>query len=171
LTINFHGDELNPMKSGTFGAEHDVKAISHLEKVDEEGMIAMAKKSIFAVLLPTTAYLLRLEQPPARKMIELGVPVCLGSDFNPNAHCLSMPFVMNLACVNMKMKMNESLVAATLNSAASLGKSDKYGSIEVGKFADFVILSNENWEHIIYELVDSPINMVIKKGEVVYEST
>ena len=46
-----------------------------------------------------------------------GVPVALGSDFNPNAHCLTMPFVMNLACVTMRMTMNEALVAATINAA------------------------------------------------------
>lgn len=46
-----------------------------------------------------------------------GVPVALGTDFNPNAHCLTMPFVMNLACVTMRMTMNEALVAATINSA------------------------------------------------------
>lgn len=77
----------------------------------------MAKKPTVAVLLPTTAYILRLEPPPARKLIEGNVPVALGSDYNPNAHCMSMPNVMNLACVLMKMTMNEALVAATLNSA------------------------------------------------------
>jgi imidazolonepropionase len=35
LLINFHGDELNPMKSGVLGAELNAKAISHLEKVDK----------------------------------------------------------------------------------------------------------------------------------------
>ena len=77
----------------------------------------MAKKPTVAVLLPTTAYILRLECPPARKFIDNLVPVALGSDYNPNAHCMSMAHVMNLACVTMKMTMNESLVAATLNSA------------------------------------------------------
>ena len=43
--------------------------------------------------------------------------MALGSDFNPNAHCLTMPFVMNLACVTMRMTMNEALVAATINAA------------------------------------------------------
>lgn len=33
LLLNFHGDELNPMRSGTFGAELGATAISHLEKV------------------------------------------------------------------------------------------------------------------------------------------
>lgn len=46
-----------------------------------------------------------------------GVPIALGSDFNPNAHCFSMPRVMNLACVLMRMTMNEALVASTINAA------------------------------------------------------
>ncbi|KAM9999872.1 hypothetical protein ACTFIZ_008336 [Dictyostelium cf. discoideum] len=170
LECNFHGDELSYMKSGELAGELGCRAISHLEKVSEDGMKAMAATPTFAVLLPTTAYILRLECPPARRMIELGVPVALGSDFNPNAHCLSMPFVMNLACVLMKMNMNESLVAATLNAAASINKSSTHGSLEVGKFADFVILSADKWEHIIYEMVDPPISHVFKKGNLVFSN-
>jgi imidazolonepropionase len=83
-------------------------------------MRAMADNNVFAVLLPTTAYVLRIAPPPARAMIAAGVPVALGSDFNPNAHCLTMPFVMNLACVTMRMTMNEALVAATINAAGPL---------------------------------------------------
>ena len=70
----------------------------------------MAQRPTVAVLLPTTAYLLHLKYPPAKKMIENNVPVALGSDFNPNAHCMSMPMVMNLVCVNMGLKLEEALV-------------------------------------------------------------
>ncbi|EGG25124.1 imidazolonepropionase [Cavenderia fasciculata] len=168
LEINFHGDELSYMASGELAGELKARAISHLEKVSEEGMKTMAATPTFGVLLPTTAYVLRLEAPPARRMIELGVPVCLGSDFNPNAHCLSMPFVMNLACVLMKMNMNESLIAATLNSAASLNISNTHGSLEVNKFGDMIVIDSPRWEHIIYEMVDPPILNVIKKGTVVF---
>ena len=45
--------------------------------------------------------------------------MALGSDFNPNAHCMSMPMVMNMACVNMRMTMKEALVAATINAAGT----------------------------------------------------
>jgi imidazolonepropionase len=89
-------------------------------QVTEQDMKLMAENNIFATLLPTTAYVLRIDPPPARKLIEMNVPVALGSDFNPNAHCLSMPAVMNLACVNMKLTMNEALVAATINSAGTM---------------------------------------------------
>ena len=49
--------------------------------------------------------------------------------------------VMNLACVNLRMTMSEALIAATLNAAAALGKSDQFGSIEKGKMADFIIIN------------------------------
>jgi imidazolonepropionase len=80
----------------------------------------MAKNNVVAVILPTTHYLLKLKDPPVRKLIEGGVIFALGSDFNPNAFCMSMPMVMNMACVNLKAKLYEALVAATLNSAASM---------------------------------------------------
>ena len=72
------------------GAAIGAEAISHLEEVSDEGVRAMATSGSVAVVLPTTAYILRLKSPPVRKMIEAGVIVALGSDFNPNACCLAM---------------------------------------------------------------------------------
>ena len=41
------------------GAAARARAISHLEHVSEAGIAAMAAGRVFAVLLPTTAYVLR----------------------------------------------------------------------------------------------------------------
>lgn len=170
MAINFHGDELHPVGSAELGAELGARAISHLEEVSDEGIKKMAEKQIVGVLLPTTAYVLRIQPPPARKLIDTGVAVALGSDFNPNAHCMSMPFVMNLACVLMKMTVAESLNAATINAAASLNKSDLHGSIEVGKWANFLVLDHSDWRHLIYELVDPPIHSIWSRGKLVWQS-
>lgn len=72
---------------------------SHLECISEEGMRLMAENKSVAVLLPTTAWIMHLTPPPARKMIEMNVPVAVASDYNPNAYCMSMPFVMNVPAV------------------------------------------------------------------------
>ncbi|XP_002742372.1 putative imidazolonepropionase [Saccoglossus kowalevskii] len=170
LAINFHGDELHPTKSAELGAELNAAAISHLEEISDDGIVAMASSGTIAVLLPTTAYILRLKHPPARKMIESGVAIALGTDFNPNAFCLSMPLTMHLACVNLHMSMNESLVAATINAAASLNKSDTHGSLEVGKVGDLVIIDAPKWEHLVYQLAGHGhvIKHVVKKGNIVY---
>ena len=47
-------------------------AVSHCERVSDAGMAAMAEAGVVAVLLPTTAYILRLEPPPARALIDKG---------------------------------------------------------------------------------------------------
>lgn len=170
LAINFHGDELHPMQSGQLGAELNARAISHLEEVSSEGIKAMSEKSVVAVVLPTTAYILRLTPPPVRDMIEAGVPVALGSDFNPNAFCLSMPMTMHLACVLLRMSMNEALIAATINAAASVGRSKTHGSIEVGKVADLLVIDAPRWEHLIYQIAghNELIKYVIKNGRIVH---
>lgn len=41
------------------GAELGALAISHLEEVTDDGIAAMAQAKTSAVLLPTTAYILR----------------------------------------------------------------------------------------------------------------
>lgn len=57
---------------------------------------------------------------------------------------------MNLVCINLKAKPSEALVGATLNSAASMCRSDSVGSIEVGKKGDFVILNTSKWDYLVY---------------------
>lgn len=169
LEHNFHGDEINFMAAGELAGRLRSLAVSHLEKISPEGIAAMALRPSVAVLLPTTAYILRLEHPPARALINAGVPVALGSDFNPNAHCLSMPLTMHLACVNLRLSMPEALVAATINAAASMACERDYGSLEVGKWADAVLVAADSWEHLVYEFGDPPIAAVLKKGRVVFE--
>lgn len=47
-------------------------AVSHLEEVSNDGIESMIQSDTIGVLLPTTAYILRLNPPPARKMIDKG---------------------------------------------------------------------------------------------------
>uniref|UniRef100_A0A8C1TZR7 Probable imidazolonepropionase n=1 Tax=Cyprinus carpio TaxID=7962 RepID=A0A8C1TZR7_CYPCA len=172
LNINFHGDELHPMNSAHLGAELGALAISHLEEVTDDGIAAMARAKTSAVLLPTTAYILRLSPPRARDMLDAGVIVALGSDFNPNAYCCSMPMVMHLACVLMKMSMPEALAASTINAAYALNRSHTHGSLEIGKQGDLVIINAPRWEHLVYQFGGHQelIRYVIIKGKVVYEN-
>lgn len=168
LTIGFHGDELHHVSSGELAGAIGARSVSHLEMVSDAGIAAMAAAKTAGILLPSTAYLMRLAPPPARKLIEGGVPVALGSDFNPNAFCLSMPMTMNLGCVLLGMSMEEALVAGTLNAAYAIGREKEYGTLEVGKWGDCLVLDAPRWEHVIYEMCDPPITHVIKKGEVVF---
>jgi imidazolonepropionase len=66
------------------------RAISHLEEISDHEILLMSKSETVGIILPTTAYILRIKPPPVRKMIDSGCIVALGSDFNPNAYCFSM---------------------------------------------------------------------------------
>ena len=70
LKANFHGDEIKWVDAGTIPNDTPVLAISHLENLDDAGIQSMAKNQTNGVLLPTTHYLLKLNDPPVRKMIE-----------------------------------------------------------------------------------------------------
>eukprot|EP00057_Strongylocentrotus_purpuratus_P034859 XP_796824.3 PREDICTED: probable imidazolonepropionase [Strongylocentrotus purpuratus] len=172
LAINIHGDELHYVQAAELAASLGARAVSHLEEVSDAGIKAMAEAGSVAVLLPTTAYILRLKVPPARQMISEGVAVALGSDFNPNAYCLSMPLTMHMACVTFRMSLEEVLAAATINAAKSIGRAATHGSLEVGKVADMLIINAPRWEHFIYQMGchQELLKMVLKRGEMVHSS-
>jgi imidazolonepropionase len=159
----FHGDELTDLGCGELAAELGVKSVSHLEMLSAAGVVALARAGVHAQLLPTTAHLLRLPSPPARALIDAGAPVCLATDFNPNAHSLDVPTAMGLACVHFKLSMAEALVAATQNAASALGMAASHGSLEVGKQGDCVLLDAPSWEHVVYQM-RAPVADVFKGG-------
>lgn len=56
--------------------------------------------------------------------------------------------VMHLSCCLLGLSMPEAIAAATINAAASLGMAEDYGSIEVGKWGDFILLDAPRFAHI-----------------------
>ena len=165
----FHGDELSDQGCGQLAAAVGARSVSHLEMLNTNGISAMAAAGVHAVLLPTTAYLLRLPAPPARALIDAGAPVALASDFNPNAFCCDMPTVMNLACVTFGLTMAESLVASTINAASALGVAANCGSLEIGKDGDLLLLDAPSWEHLVYNM-RPPVAEVFRLGRSVTKS-
>lgn len=86
--IAFHGDELSDQNSGCLAARIGAQSVSHLEYLNQDGIKAMSREKIAAIINPTTCYLLNLQKPPIRKMIESEVPVVVATDYNPNATCM-----------------------------------------------------------------------------------
>ena len=108
------------------------------------------------------------EYPPARKMIEAGLPVALATDFNPGSSFTeSMPMIMSLACLMMKMTPAEAVTASTINSAHAIDRANQVGSIEVGKKADLVIWNIRDFREIPYHYGVNLVDQVIKDGKVI----
>ena len=90
--------------------------------------------------LPGTSFFLNMPFAPARKMIDAGLGVAVASDYNPGSTPSGdMKFVVSLACIKLRLLPEEAIHAATINAAYAMGLSDDYGSIAVGKVANFFI--------------------------------
>ncbi len=166
LEIKLHADEVHDL--GGAGLAAELKAISadHLLAASDINIKRMAEAGVVANLLPGTAYSLRKPFARARTMIDSALPVALATDCNPGSSFTeSMPFIIGLAIMNMAMTPAEALTAATLNSAYALGKSEKTGSLEEGKQADFLLLDGESPAILAYHAGVSPVTAVYKLGE------
>jgi imidazolonepropionase len=171
LRLKLHVDELADTGGAKLAAELEATSADHLLKVSEIGMRELKRAGVIPVLLPGTAFTLGSPYAPARRMIELGLPVALASDFNPGT-CLiySMWTVIGLAVMKMGLSVEEALTAATLNAACALEIGEEVGSLEEGKQADLVVLDLDNYHQIPYFFGHNPVSVVIHNGEVVYES-
>lgn len=171
LRLKLHVDELADTGGANLAAELEATSADHLLKVGEIGMRKLKRAGVIPVLLPGTAFTLGSPYAPARRMIELGLPVALASDFNPGT-CLiySMWTVIGLAVMKMGFSVEEALTAVTLNAACALEIEEEVGSLEEGKQADLVVLDLDNYHQIPYFFGHNPVSMVIHNGEVVYES-
>ncbi len=173
LAPRLHADQLSSRGGAELAARLGAASADHLEFVSEAGIEAMARSGVTAVLIPGASFfLMSPDRPPARRMIEAGVPVALATDLNPGT-CLteSMPLILVLACLHLKLTVAEALTAATLNAAHCLGRSGRAGSLEEGKQADLQVLDIPEHHHIVYHFGVSHVDTVIKKGRVVFRKS
>lgn len=168
LTPKIHADEITPLGGAALAAEVGAITAEHLIHADDEGLEAMAKSGVIAVLLPGTSLFLGASFARAKKMMELGIPIALATDFNPGSSPTeSLQLIMNLACMKYKMTPEQVLTAVTLNSAAAIDKADTVGTLEPGKLADILIWDAPDLDFILYRFGSNLVDIVIKKGKVV----
>lgn len=67
IKVNFHSDELYPLNSVEMAVRIKSKAVSHLEEISDQEIEMMSKSETVGILLPTTAIIMQLKRPPARK--------------------------------------------------------------------------------------------------------
>jgi imidazolonepropionase len=167
--LKLHAGEFNDMGGAELGAELGATSIDHLDYISERGMQLMAEKKTIGVLLPGVPFhLMTSRYAPARKLIEVGVPIALATDFNPGScPTFSMQMIIALACRQLKMTPAEAINAATINAAYALDRGDKVGSIEVGKRADIIVLDIPNHRQLPYWFGVSLVATVIKNGAII----
>ena len=170
--LRIHADQFTADAGALLAAELGAVTADHLEATGPAGLEALRGAGVQPVLLPASVYHLgSTRYPAARQMIELGLPVVLATDFNPGSSpTASMPMVLSLASTQMKMTPAESITAATINAAYSLGRGGQIGSLEPGKLADFAIHDCGDFRELAYFFGREPAWAVYIGGTCVYNS-
>jgi len=172
LIPKVHAEQLSHSGGIAAGVSAGAISVDHLEFANADDIQRLAKSETIPVLLPGAQFFLGLKNPPAREMINAGLPVAISSDFNPGT-CPSgnMLQMVSLACIMYRMTPEESILAATTNAAAAIGLSKELGSIAVGKIANvFITKPVPSYSFIPYSFGSNFIRTVILRGEIQVES-
>jgi len=170
LGVRMHADQFSADYGSLVAAEAGAATADHLERTTLAGLEALRDANVQPVLVPASVYNLgSTHYPDARRMIALGLPIVLATDFNPGSSpTASMPMVFSIACTHMKMTPAECVTAATINAAYSLERGHEIGSLEPGKFADFVIHDCDDYRELPYFFGRETARAVYVKGTCVY---
>lgn len=135
-----HGQELADSGGVKVAVEHNALSVDHLESMTDNDIELLKDSTTMPTALPGTSFFLNMPFAPGRKMIDSGLPLAIASDYNPGSTPSGdMKFAVSLACIKMRLLPEEAFNAATLNSACAMGLSHDYGSISIGKVANFYI--------------------------------
>lgn len=151
LKLKVHADELYNTESASLAVRLGALSADHLLKISDRGIRDLAKSDTVGVLLPATAFYLKAEYAPARKLIDAGACIALSTDFNPGSSMTqSLPAVMTLAALYMGMTRAEIFSGVTYNAAKALGLEKRKGVLAEGYDADINVLPFRTFEETYY---------------------
>jgi len=164
-----HANELDYSGGIQTGVKYGALSVDHLEFTGEDEIAALLGSGTMPTLLPGAAFFLGMTDPPARKMIDSGLPLAMASDYNPGSSPSgNLKLVVSLGCIRLRLLPEEAINAVTINAAYAMGLSETHGSITVGKKANLFITKNiPSYEFLPYAYGSNLIERVILNGEII----
>ena len=167
LRPKIHANELAASGGIQVGVKYNALSVDHLEYTGDAEIEALLGSETMPTLLPGAAFFLGMDNPPARKMIDAGLPLAMASEYNPGSPPSGdMKFILSLGCIKLRLLPEEAINATTLNSAYAMGISDTHGSIAVGKVANFYITKPiPSYEFMPYAYTTKLVDRVFLAGK------
>lgn len=150
LGLRVHANQLCAGPGVRLAVELGAASADHCTHLSDADVDALAGGNTVATLLPAAEFCTRSPYPDARRLLDAGVTVALGTDCNPGtSYTTSMPFVIALAVRELGMTPDEAIHAATAGGARALGRTD-VGVVAPGARADLVVLHAPTRLHLAY---------------------
>ncbi|MBV9962963.1 MAG: imidazolonepropionase [Parafilimonas sp.] len=169
LKPKLHVNQLNSIGGIEAAIELNALSVDHLETMTDDEILKLSNSETIGTLLPTAAYFLRMQYPPARKLIDNNCAVALASDFNPGSSPSgNMNTVVSMSCIQMRMLPEEAINAATINGAYAMELENEVGSITIGKKANLIFTKPiSSLAYLPYAFGNNLIDKVMIEGEFV----
>ena len=171
LKPKLHVNQLNSIGGIEAAIELNALSVDHLETMTDDDIIQLSRSNTIGTLLPTAAYFLRMNYPPARKLIDAGSAIALASDFNPGSSPSgNMNMVVSMSCIQMRMLPEEAINAATVNGACAMELQNEVGSITIGKKANFIFIKPiSSLAYLPYAFGNNLVDKVMINGKFIDE--
>ena len=166
LIPKIHVNQFTTIGGVQVGVKYKALSVDHLEVLNDDDIEALKNTKTMPVALPSCSYFLSIPYTPARKIMNLGLPLALATDYNPGSTPSgNMNFVVATACIKMKLTPEEAINAATINGAYAMGLEQELGSITKGKKANLILTKPINSiASIPYNFGSNLIEKVFIKG-------
>lgn len=170
LGLHVHAEQVAFTGAAAIAAGLGALSADHLERIDAEGIAAMAAAGTVAVLLPGAMLYLRDTAPPVAALRAAGVRMAIATDYNPGSSPVNNLWTAaTLGCLTMGLTVEEALAGITRNAALALGRPD-LGWIGPGSAADLALFAPPigeppSVESLIQHLGGTPAVQVWKSGE------
>jgi imidazolonepropionase len=166
--VRVHADQFNSLGIVRDAIRLGAVSVDHLEATTAEDAAALGRSETFGVILPACGFHVDGRYASGRKLIDPGVKLAVATNYNPgSAPTPSMPMAIALAVRHCGLDPAEAIIACTLHGAEVLGLSDR-GQIAPGQRADLILLRHTDERMLAYEFGESPVDVVIRAGEVVH---
>lgn len=156
-----HAEQLSHSGGIEAGVKVNARSVDHLEFATPDDIELLKTSDTIPTILPGAAFFLDLPRPPARKMIDAGLPVAIATDFNPGTSPSgNMNFMISLMCVQYGLTPAEAINAASINGAAAMDV--QAGMILKGNKAGIIITKPiGSYNSIPYRFAENLIERVI----------
>jgi imidazolonepropionase len=140
------------------------KSVDHLEVIDSKAIALLAASGVVGVALPGASIGLGCQFAPARKLLDAGCCLAIGSDWNPGSAPMG-DLLMQTAILGTfeKLTYAEQLSSITFRAAHALNLSDR-GILKRGNIADFIGFPGRNYKEILYQQGTLKPSRVWKRG-------